>query len=455
MKNILILILFLLISASHKTTGQTDFKPNKILPSAKQVEYQQMEFIGFIHFNMNTFSDKEWGFGNEEPTLFNPNKLDVGQWVRVAKEAGMKELILTAKHHDGFCLWPSVYTEHSIKNSPYKNGKGDIVKEFTDACRKYNIKPGIYLSPWDRNHGKYGEAEYIDYYKNQLRELLTNYGNIYEVWFDGANGGEGYYGGANEIRKIDSKTYYPWKELAEIIYQLQPQALIFSDAGPDLRWIGNERGLAGETFWSTINSSQLIIGASDENYLNTGDSRGNAWLVGICDVSIRPGWFYHASEDRLVKLPRELTNIYYNSVGRNAVMLLNIPPDRNGRIKENDINSLNRFRQIINQTFKNNLAAAGKISASDFFLNSEKFKPQNALDNDDKTYWAAAENKKGAFLEVELGKIIKFDRIVLQEPIPLGQRISSFEVQVFGNNKWETITTGTTVGYKRILRIPS
>jgi alpha-L-fucosidase len=234
-----ILFLFLLAAISNQTSSQL-IPSSQVRPTKKQLAYQQMELIGFFHFNMNTFTDKEWGYGDEDPRLFNPKHLDIEQWVKVAKAAGMKELILTAKHHDGFCLWPSAYTQHSIRNSPYKNGKGDIVKEFTDACRKYGIKPGLYLSPWDRNAASYGTPAYIEYYKNQLKELLTKYGAIYEIWFDGANGGDGYYGGARETRKIDSKTYYPWKELVSIVYELQPQASIFSDAGPDVRWIGNE-----------------------------------------------------------------------------------------------------------------------------------------------------------------------------------------------------------------------
>lgn len=232
MKNILIGLALSILAFCNNAKGQNDIPTNKAVPSEKQIEYQKMEVIGFIHFNMNTFTDKEWGYGNEDPKLFNPANLDADQWAKVAKEAGMKELILTAKHHDGFCLWPSAYTKHSIKYSPYKNGKGDIVKEFVHACRKFGIKPGLYLSPWDRNDADYATAKYITYYENQLRELLTNYGEIDEVWFDGANGGDGYYGGANETRIIDRKTYYPWKQIWGIVHKLQPNSLIFSDAGP-------------------------------------------------------------------------------------------------------------------------------------------------------------------------------------------------------------------------------
>ncbi len=300
--------------------------PSPVLPSPEQLAYQQMEMVGFIHFTVNTFTDKEWGYGDEDPAVFNPTALDAEQWVLAAKAGGMKQLILTAKHHDGFCLWPSEYTEHSVKASPYKDGKGDIVREFVDACRKHGLKVGLYLSPWDRNHKDYGNQEYIIYYRNQLRELLTNYGEINEIWFDGANGGDGYYGGDNCERHVDKLTYYDWPNTIQLVKELQPGIKIFSDAGPDIRWVGNEHGFAGETFWSTISTENLVIGASDPAYLNRGDPMGDQWIIGQCDVSIRPGWFYHASEDSLVKSPQELVDIYYKSVGRNGVLLLNCPP---------------------------------------------------------------------------------------------------------------------------------
>ena len=228
-------------------------EPAGVIPTQPQLAYQQMELIGFIHFSINTFTDKEWGYGDESPALFNPTAFDADQWAETAKNAGMKQLILTAKHHDGFCLWPSAYTNHSVKNSPWKDGHGDMVKEFTEACRRHGLKVGLYLSPWDRNHKDYGTADYLDYYRKQLRELLTNYGKISEIWFDGANGGDGYYGGANEVRKINRKEYYDWDSTFRLVYSLQPDIIIFSDAGPGCRWIGNEHGIAGETNWSMIN----------------------------------------------------------------------------------------------------------------------------------------------------------------------------------------------------------
>ena len=300
------------------------------LPSARQLEWQQMEIVGFVHFTVNTFTDREWGNGDEDEKVFNPTDFDADQIVRAFRDGGIKELILTCKHHDGFCLWPSKYTEHSVKNSPWKNGKGDVVKAISDACRRYGLKFGVYLSPWDRNHKDYARPEYLTYYRNQLRELLTDYGPIFEVWFDGANGGDGYYGGARERRSIDNRTYYDWPNTWSIVRDLQPMACMFSDAGPDIRWVGNEQGVAGETCWATLNAADFAPGRANEKRLNAGDRPGTDWMPAECDVSIRPGWFYHASEDRRVKTPRQLLDLYFKSVGRGATLMLNVPPDRRG-----------------------------------------------------------------------------------------------------------------------------
>jgi len=439
---------------SCETTPPPDLTPNAVVADEKLIAYQQMELIGFIHFTVNTFTDKEWGYGDENPEIFNPTALDVEQWAQTAKAAGMKQLILTAKHHDGFCLWPSQYTEHSVKNSPYKDGKGDVVGEFVAACKKYGLKAGLYLSPWDRNHKDYGKPAYITYYKNQLEELLTQYGEINEIWFDGANGGDGYYGGANEIRKIDRDTYYGWEEIIAFVKNLQPNIKIFSDAGPDVHWIGNEKGYAGATFWSTINTDQLTIGASKTDYLNSGDPEGTKWIVGQCDVSIRPGWFYHADQDSLVKTPQHLTDIYYKSVGRNALLLLNLPPDQRGLIHENDVQALKEFKSTIDASFANDLAKGQIASADNYRLQHTKFAPSNTLDGDPMTYWATDDGVFPATLEITLNEKTSFDRVLLQEPIHLGQRISQFEIDVMGEKNWISIYRGTTIGYKRILRIP-
>ena len=427
--------------------------PNSVIPTPLQVDYQNMETIGFIHFTMNTFTDKEWGFGDESPEIFNPSQLDAEQWTKVAKDAGLKELILTAKHHDGFCLWPSKYTEHSVKNSPYNEGKGDIVKEFVEACRKYDLKVGLYLSPWDRNHKDYGKPEYITYYRNQLKELLTQYGDINEIWFDGANGGDGYYGGANETRTINRKTYYDWEKIFKLVKELQPNIQIFSDAGPDIHWIGNEKGYAGETFWSTITRDSLEIGTSKTNYLNSGDPVGKDWIVGQCDVSIRPGWFYHQSQDSLVKSSQELVDLYYKSVGRNAVLLLNLPPDQRGLIHENDVKSLKGFKQILDSTFAHDLTNGAKVSANNVRYTNIKFEPKHVLDTSNATYWATDKGVFPAELTLNFPSETYFDRIVLQEPIQLGQRVTKYQIEILSKNGWEQVFEGTTIGYKRLIRI--
>jgi len=423
-----------------------------VTPTQDQVAYQQQELIGFIHFTVNTFTNKEWGYGDESPEIFNPTNLDTEQWAKVASEAGMKELILTAKHHDGFCLWPSKYTEHSVANSPYQDGQGDIVKEFTAACRKYGLKPGLYLSPWDRNHAKYGQPEYIEYYRNQLVELLTNYGEIAEVWFDGANGGDGYYGGANEERRIDKTTYYDWDSTWALVKKLQPKAMIFSDAGPDVHWIGNEKGIAGETFWSTMSTDEILPGQADQEYLNTGDPDGDKWIIGQCDVSIRPGWFYHPAEDSLVKSAEYLADLYYKSVGRNGILLLNLPPDRRGLIHENDVKNLKGFREILDQTFAEDYADGAEATASNFREQHQKFSPQNVLDGDLKTFWTVDDDATDQTLTLKLAEPAIIDQIMLQEPIHLGQRISAFTVEGLVEGEWQPLSEATTIGYKRLLR---
>ncbi|MEZ4964591.1 MAG: alpha-L-fucosidase [Saprospiraceae bacterium] len=449
------LLCALIVSAcAPKGSAPHDISPNKIIPTRAQVEYQKMGMIGFVHFTINTFTDKEWGYGDESPALFNPSRLDVDQWVETAKSGGMKELILTAKHHDGFCLWPSKYTEHSIKNSPYKNGQGDLVGEFVASCRKHGLKVGLYLSPWDRNHRDYGKPEYIRYYRNQLRELLTQYGEINEIWFDGANGGAGYYGGANETRTIDRKTYYDWEHTFALVKTLQPRIMIFSDAGPDLHWIGNEKGFAEENFWSTIDADSLTIGgAGQEDYLNSGDPDGKNWIIGQCDVSIRPGWFYHQAEDNRVKSPQELVDIYYKSVGRNAVLLVNLPPDRRGLIHENDVRSLKAFRQILDETFQADLLKGAGVSAGNFRSKHHKFSPENVLDNNMDTYWATDDNVFPAELTVQLPEEREFDRILIREPVQYGQRVRKFRIEVRRGNTWSTLYEGGTIGFGRLIRV--
>ena len=427
-------------------------QPYGPVPSARQLQWHALEFYGFIHFTINTFTDKEWGYGDEDTALFDPTEFDAEQIVRVAKDAGMKGLILTAKHHDGFCLWPSKYTDHSVKNSPWRNGHGDVVKEISDACRKYGLKFGIYLSPWDRNNADYGRPAYLTYFRNQLRELLTNYGPVFEVFFDGANGGDGFYGGAREMRRIDRETYYDWPTTWQMVRALQPDACLFSDAGPDVRWVGNERGVAGETCWATLNAKDFVPGRADESRLNRGDRPDAQWVPAECDVSIRPGWFYHATEDSTVRSAQNLVDIYYDSVGRGASMLLNLPPDRRGRINENDERALHEFRRILNLTLANDLAQGAKVTASNTRGNDRRFGPRHAIDNRRDTFWTTDDDVHTPELVLDLGREVTFNVVRLREYLPLGQRVEAFAVDVWRNGGWTEFANGRSIGNCRLLR---
>ena len=423
------------------------------VPSGRQLRWHEMEFYGFIHFTVNTFTDKEWGYGDESPAVFNPTDFDAEQIARVASEAGMKGLILTCKHHDGFCLWPSKYTEHSVKNSPWKKGRGDVVREISNACRRHGLKFGIYLSPWDRNHKDYGRPEYITYFRNQLRELLAGYGPIFEVFFDGANGGDGYYGGAREARRIDRETYYDWPRTWQTVRELQPEACIFSDAGPDVRWVGNERGVAGDPCWATLNREDFVPGRADVTRLNHGDRPGSHWVPAECDVSIRPGWFYHAQEDSKVRSAQNLVELYYSSIGRGASLLLNLAPDRRGRIPEPDIKSLREFRAIIDSTFSNNLARGCKVSASTVRGNDDKrFSPQNVIDGRRDTYWATDDQVKTAEIVLDLGREVTLDVVRIREALALGQRVEAFALDRWEDAQWKEFGNGTSVGNCRLVR---
>ncbi|HEX5221576.1 MAG TPA: alpha-L-fucosidase [Verrucomicrobiae bacterium] len=427
-------------------------KPFGPVPTERQLRWHEMEFYGFLHFTVNTFTDKEWGYGDESEAVFNPTDFDADQIVTVAKAAGMKGLILTAKHHDGFCLWPSQYTEHSVKNSPWRNGKGDVVKEISEASRKHGLKFGVYLSPWDRNHSQYGRPEYVAYYRSQLRELLTHYGEIFTVWFDGANGGDGFYGGAREKRTIDNRTYYDWPNTWQIVRELMPLAVMFSDAGPDMRWVGNERGIAGDPCWATLNAAGRYPGGSSAG-LNSGERPGTDWIPAECDVSIRPGWFYHASEDAKVKTPTQLLDIYYKSVGRGACLNLNLPPDRRGRIADHDVRSLREFRQILDATFARNVAEAERIEASNTRGNSPDFAAAYVLDTNRNTCWATDDNVTNAELIVTLAAPATFNVINLREYLPWGQRVDAFALDRWQDGKWIEFARGTSIGNRRLVRV--
>lgn len=396
------------------------------VPSEIQLNWQRLETTAFIHFTVNTYTGKEWGDGTESPEIFNPVNFDARKMIKVLKETGFKMAIITAKHHDGFCLWPTAHTEHSVKNSPWKNGKGDMVKEIEQACREYGIAFGFYLSPWDRNHSSYGTPAYNTFYKNQLRELLTNYGEIAEVWFDGAK----------DKNAIDME--YDFDGYWAMVRELQPNAVMFSDVGPDVRWVGNEKGIAGETMWSTIDvKPENAPGKMSPEYLNIGDPNGKLWIPAETDVSIRPGWFYHEEEDDKVRSAQNLVNLYYTSVGRNTVLLLNIPPNKKGMFAKQDVENLYEYRSILDETFHKNLAKIGvNASLTDGLLES---------------HIVLQTNKP---FVVTLKKKVSFDRIALQENIAEGQKNEEATLEYWDGKAWRLLSEFTTIGYKRLLRVP-
>ncbi|HUS86625.1 MAG TPA: alpha-L-fucosidase [Bacteroidales bacterium] len=439
-------------------TGCTEVVPPApfgALPSDRQLQWHRMKYYAFIHFSPNTFTDKEWGFGDEPESIFNPTELDCRQWTRVVKEAGMEGIIITAKHHDGFCLWPSAYTEHSVKNSLWREGEGDLLKELREACDESGLKMGIYLSPWDRNHAAYGTDEYITYYRSQLTELTTLYGEIFEVWFDGANGGDGYYGGANETRRIDNKTYYDWENTISIVREHQPMAVIFSDGGPDIRWIGNERGYAAETNWCTIRGGIFYPGVGGVNkQLQEGHEDGDIWLPAEVNTSIRPGWFYHPNEDDKVKSVEQLIDNWYHSVGMNGNFLLNLPVDRRGLVHENDIKALQALKEYINAAFSVDYSREAKASASNIRGNSKIYGASNVIDDDPESYWATDDDVRDASITISFQKPTRMNAILLQEYIRLGQRVKSFKIEAFQDGGYKEIADGITIGNRRIVKFP-
>ncbi|WP_434738175.1 alpha-L-fucosidase [Phocaeicola plebeius] len=436
------------------TSGKV-LPPEPILPvpEPKQVEWQQMETYAFIHFGLNTFNDREWGYGDTDPKTFNPTNLDCEQWAQTLVKAGMKGVILTAKHHDGFCLWPFEGTDYSVKNSPWKNGQGNVVKELSEACKKYGLKFAVYLSPWDRHQANYGTPEYLPYFYAQLHDLLTNYGPVFEVWFDGANGGDGWYGGAKDIRTIDRKNYYNYPRIYEMLDSIQPQAIIFSDGGPGCRWVGNEKGFAGATNWSFLRKGEVHPGYDKSYELQYGHPDGNQWVPAECDVSIRPGWFYHPEEDDRVKSPDQLVDLYYRSVGHNATLLLNFPVDRRGLIHPVDSANAVRFHEMIQQQLKTNLVAGMTPKVSN--ERGGDFVASALTDDNFDIYWATEDGVTTADIEFSFDTPTRMNRMMLQEYIPLGQRVKAFVVEYLDKDTWLPVKLNeetTTIGYKRLLR---
>ena len=430
----------------------------KVVPSPRQLAWQEMEFITFIHYGLYPFHGRPgWDSGQEGPKIFNPTELDAYQWAKVCKDAGVKMIMFTAKNHDGFCLWPSKFTERSVKNSPWKDGKGDVVKEIADACRKFDLKFGIYLSPWDQSDSRYGDsALYNEFFKNQLTELLTNYGEIYEVWFDGACGE-----GPNGKKQI-----YDWAGYYELIRQLQPNAVI-SSAGPDVRWVGTETGYSRETEWSVVALSekdQTQIGANIGDWKGMDYDLGSreklkdavrlTWWPAETDVSIRPNWMYYKDDDDKVKTVEKLLDIYYSSVGRNGVFLLNFPPDTRGLIHETDALRARQFRAVLDATFKHDFALKAKANASDIRGDDPAYAPGRIVDGDKETYWSTDDGVTSATVEFDLGSAKTFNIAMLQEYIKVGQRIEEFVLEAWDGKNWKEFTSGTTIGYKRLLRFP-
>ncbi len=434
--------------------------PYGILPSARQLRWHGLEYYGFLHFTINTFTDKEWGYGDEDPALFNPSDFDADRIASVAQEVGLRGLIVTAKHHDGFCLWPTQTTTHTIAQSPFRHGKGDVIRELSDACRRHGVKFGVYLSPWDRNNPHYGRPDYIEIYRTQLRELLTHYGELFEIWHDGANGGDGYYGGAREKREIDRTTYYQWEKTWEMVRALQPNAVIFSDVGPDIRWVGNESGIAGDPCWATYDPVGEDGGPPAPGNIRAQESphghrnRGR-WLPAECDVSIRPGWFWHAAEDAKVRTPENLLDLYFQSVGRGASLLLNIPPDRRGHLHENDVASLRTFKQLRDSLFGPDFAKGAMVTASNVREGNPHFGPKNLLDGRAETYWSTDDAVVTPDVTLTLRKPATINVIRLREHLSLGQRIDAIAVDTWVNDGWQAAVQAESVGNCRLLRFPT
>ena len=435
------IFLYIFILAFTGASSQS-VKPFTPVPTKQQLQWHDMEFYIFIHFGPNTFTDKEWGHGDEPEDIFNPAQIDYKQWCRIARAAGAKGIIITAKHHDGFCLWPSKYSKHTVRESKWKNGKGDVLKDLSAACREFGLKFGVYISPWDRNHPKYGTNQYNDVFINMMKEIVTNYGPIWELWWDGANG-EGPNG---------KKQVYDWDRFKKTMSSISPTTVIFSDIGPHVRWVGNEKGIAGKTNWNLLDTVGFTpgAGAPSTDTLNQGNVYGTTWIPAECDVSIRPGWFFHENENDKVKTPEQLFDLYLKSVGRGANFLLNVPPDTRGLIHSNDSISLIRFKMLLLMNFRNNLVMNSKAES---IYGPSIFPRQYFADGDNKTFENPVDYINSIY-SITFKKPQRINCIVLQEAIQNGQQIKNFEISIERDNKTLKTISGTTVGRKRIITFP-
>jgi alpha-L-fucosidase len=407
------------------------------LPTKAQLAWHEMEFYLFMHFGPNTFTDKEWGHGDEPEDIFNPTQLDCKQWCRIAKAAGASAIIITAKHHDGFCLWPSKYSKHTIRESKWKNGKGDVLKELSQACKQYGLKFGVYISPWDRNHPKYGTPEYNDVFVNMMKEIFTNYGPIWELWWDGANG-EGPNG---------KKQVYDWDRFKKTVKTISPNTVVFSDVGPHIRWVGNENGIAGKTNWNYLDTVGFTpgAGAPDIKVLNEGNEKGKAWIPAECDVSIRPGWFWHENENEKVKTPEQIFDLFLKSVGRGANLLLNVPPDRRGKIHSNDSATLIGFKKLLDSNLRNTYLNEG--------INISFDKWDSIVVNSNKRTAEIKDYRENS-CNVTFDEPRFVNAIVIREDLKYGQRVKNFVVQILDEENKSYYIQGTTIGHQRILTFP-
>jgi len=440
----------LLSGCTSKAEAPAPYGP---LPSPRQLAWHDMEMYAFIHFTTTTYRDVEWGYGDASPDEFQPTRFNPQQWVEILKAAGMKGVVLTAKHHDGFCLWPSKLTDYSVAQSSWMDGKGDVVGALSKEAARAGLKFGVYLSPWDRHDLRYGTPDYIDYFRGQLRELLTQYGPIYEVWQDGANGGDGYYGGLCEKRVIDNRTYYDWATTDSLIRELQPMACIFSDGGPDTRWCGNESGSVGDPNWATLNRDNYGPGRSTHHGLQHGEVPGTHWVPAEVDVSIRPGWFYHAREDDRVKTVDQLMDIYYTSVGRGSNLILNVPPTKEGVIHSTDSARLVAFGKALQREFSRPLKA-NDVKSWKASNTRRGFSARLVADGNKESYWATTDTTRQASITLTLRRPTPLYRLRLREPIRLGQRIDKFQVEALSDGQWKAIADGTTIGPQRLVRLP-
>lgn len=448
-------LLTLLLLISSAVSAQKSIKPYGALPSKRQLAWHDIEVYGLIHFTPTTFEDKEWGYGDADPKIFNPTNFDADQIVAAAKAGGLRGIILVAKHHDGFALWPTKTTPYNISKSPFRNGKGDLVKEVQLSAQKHGLKFGVYCSPWDRNNPQYGTANYLPIYQAQLKELYSNYGQLFMSWHDGANGGDGYYGGAREKRSIDNTVYYDWKNTWGITRKMQPMANIFSDVGLDVRWVGNEKGTAAETSWATFTpmapegKNEAVPGQANYPQSPEGIRNGKFWMPAECDVPLRRGWFYHAKEKP--RSPEALFDLYLKSVGRGAGLDLGLAPDTRGQLHDDDVASLREFGTMVKTTFAKNLAKGAVIKASN--TRGAKHNAALLLDGNKQTFWATTDAVHQASLEMDLKAPQTFDIISLQEYIPLGQRIEGYNIQIWEGNAWKTVYEGKSIGAKKLAKL--